>query len=259
MRVMDLASKINERMGYPATTPLKIFEEIKPNMIEGMKMKATFLQSEIQDGDIVCFQVEYSEPLCVSFPDPPSLPSLLMAFFPPDLPTPTSNKHSPIRSNSTTSSSTASLSTSVLGTKIRSVSSRSSPLPSARRIHTTRFVLSSLLFLGHPVRAHRPPSPSSDGRESRRTTQARPFQASFHAIERRQRQSQIHRPSPSEQHRRRTHLAGLHANELQPPLLRDPRRQHYRARDEEEPQHHMGWAVEQGGGTSTVPAAPSFL
>ncbi|GAA5890945.1 hypothetical protein JCM8208_003103 [Rhodotorula glutinis] len=62
MRVMDLASKINERMGYLPTTPLKIFEEIKPNMIEGMKMKATFLQSEIQDGDIVCFQVDINDP-----------------------------------------------------------------------------------------------------------------------------------------------------------------------------------------------------
>ncbi|ORY78391.1 putative ubiquitin carboxyl-terminal hydrolase 5 [Leucosporidium creatinivorum] len=62
MRVMDLALMINERLGYPATTPLKIYEEIKPNMIELMKMKATFLQSEIQDGDIVCFQVEMQEP-----------------------------------------------------------------------------------------------------------------------------------------------------------------------------------------------------
>lgn len=82
MRVMDLALMINERMKYPASTPLKIYEvrkqvrravlhtcsrhrtrpqEIKPNMIELMKMKATFLQSEIQDGDIVCFQVEMQE------------------------------------------------------------------------------------------------------------------------------------------------------------------------------------------------------
>ncbi|GAA5865830.1 hypothetical protein JCM8547_005726 [Rhodosporidiobolus lusitaniae] len=68
MRVMDLATKINERMGYPTATPLKIFEEIKPNMIEGMKMKATFLQSEIQDGDIVCFQVDGNETQRVLFP-----------------------------------------------------------------------------------------------------------------------------------------------------------------------------------------------
>ena len=30
-------------------------------MIEIMKPKATFAQSEIQDGDIVCFQVEQTE------------------------------------------------------------------------------------------------------------------------------------------------------------------------------------------------------
>merc|ERR1711939_974889 len=62
MKVSDLATMINERMGYPAATPLKIYEEIKPNMIELMKMKATFTQCEIQDGDIVCFQVDMSEP-----------------------------------------------------------------------------------------------------------------------------------------------------------------------------------------------------
>ncbi|GAA6050111.1 hypothetical protein JCM3770_001378 [Rhodotorula araucariae] len=62
MRVMDLASEINKKMAYLPTTPLKIYEEIKPNMIELMKMKATFLQSEIQDGDIVCFQVDINDP-----------------------------------------------------------------------------------------------------------------------------------------------------------------------------------------------------
>lgn len=36
-------------------------QEIKPSMIELMKLKATFLQSEIQDGDILCFQAEHSE------------------------------------------------------------------------------------------------------------------------------------------------------------------------------------------------------
>ncbi|KAI5479269.1 hypothetical protein MNV49_003787, partial [Pseudohyphozyma bogoriensis] len=62
MRVQDLALMINQRQGYPPTTPLKVYEqEIKPNMIELMKMKATFLQSEIQDGDIVCFQVDNND------------------------------------------------------------------------------------------------------------------------------------------------------------------------------------------------------
>lgn len=30
-------------------------------MIEVMKTKATFLQNEIQDGDIICYQVEMTE------------------------------------------------------------------------------------------------------------------------------------------------------------------------------------------------------
>lgn len=36
-------------------------QEIKPGMIEVMKPKLTFAQSEIQDGDIVCFQAELNE------------------------------------------------------------------------------------------------------------------------------------------------------------------------------------------------------
>jgi len=49
------------RAGLATNTPVKIWEEIKPNMIELMKPKATFLQSEIQDGDILCFQADQSE------------------------------------------------------------------------------------------------------------------------------------------------------------------------------------------------------
>lgn len=30
-------------------------------MIEGMKLKQSFIQNEIQDGDIVCYQVELPE------------------------------------------------------------------------------------------------------------------------------------------------------------------------------------------------------
>jgi len=61
LKVSDLVNMINEHMHYPPGTALKIYEEIKPQMIELMKQKATFLQSEIQDGDIVCFQTEMSE------------------------------------------------------------------------------------------------------------------------------------------------------------------------------------------------------
>jgi ubiquitin carboxyl-terminal hydrolase 7 len=61
MRVCDLSGIIYERMHWHGSTPLKFFEEIKPGMIELMKAKATFAQSEIQDGDIICFQVEIAE------------------------------------------------------------------------------------------------------------------------------------------------------------------------------------------------------
>ncbi|TFY56142.1 hypothetical protein EVJ58_g7817 [Rhodofomes roseus] len=60
-KVSDLVPMINERLRWTPGTPLKLFEEIKPGMIELMKPKLTFTQSEIQDGDIICFQVDISE------------------------------------------------------------------------------------------------------------------------------------------------------------------------------------------------------
>ncbi|THH20676.1 hypothetical protein EW146_g701 [Bondarzewia mesenterica] len=60
-KVGDLTPTINERMRWTPGTPLKLYEEIKPGMIELMKPKVTFAQSEIQDGDVVCFQVDINE------------------------------------------------------------------------------------------------------------------------------------------------------------------------------------------------------
>ncbi|KAH7915018.1 hypothetical protein BJ138DRAFT_1170257 [Hygrophoropsis aurantiaca] len=60
-KVSDLHSVINERMRWTPGTPLKLYEEIKPGMIELMKQKLTFAQSEIQDGDVICFQVDHPE------------------------------------------------------------------------------------------------------------------------------------------------------------------------------------------------------
>ncbi|KAI9807087.1 MAG: hypothetical protein M1825_005804 [Sarcosagium campestre] len=60
-RVSELAQPILELMDWPAGTPLKLFEEIKPSMIEPMKPKQTLHQAEIQDGDIICFQKVLSE------------------------------------------------------------------------------------------------------------------------------------------------------------------------------------------------------
>ncbi|KAF9932989.1 hypothetical protein FBU30_006813 [Linnemannia zychae] len=56
--VGDIVGRLNEMKGFPAHTSLKLFEEIKPSMIEPMKVKLTFHQCEIQGGDIIVFQKE---------------------------------------------------------------------------------------------------------------------------------------------------------------------------------------------------------
>ncbi|CAO1629496.1 unnamed protein product [Sympodiomycopsis kandeliae] len=60
-KVSDVIPTINELMRWAPQTQIRLYEEIKPGMIEQMKLKATFAQSEIQDGDVICFQVEISD------------------------------------------------------------------------------------------------------------------------------------------------------------------------------------------------------
>ncbi|KAF9649103.1 hypothetical protein BDM02DRAFT_3167185 [Thelephora ganbajun] len=60
-KVNGLIPIINERMMWTPGTPLKLYEEIKPGMIELMNPEHTFYQSEAQDGDIICFQLETSD------------------------------------------------------------------------------------------------------------------------------------------------------------------------------------------------------
>ena len=55
-KVSDLIPEIQEMMQWDTSTPISLWEEIKYSMIEPMKTKLTFAQSEIQDGDIICFQ-----------------------------------------------------------------------------------------------------------------------------------------------------------------------------------------------------------
>ncbi|KIM20171.1 hypothetical protein M408DRAFT_30582 [Serendipita vermifera MAFF 305830] len=55
-KVHTLSRYICQAMGWDADVPLKYFEEIKPGMIETMIPTATFEQSEIGNGDIICFQ-----------------------------------------------------------------------------------------------------------------------------------------------------------------------------------------------------------
>ncbi|KAF9649112.1 cysteine proteinase [Thelephora ganbajun] len=60
-KVRDLIPIINERMKWIPGTPLKLYEEVKPGMIEPMKLKYTFARSEIQNGGVICFQLETSD------------------------------------------------------------------------------------------------------------------------------------------------------------------------------------------------------
>ncbi|KAI9685955.1 MAG: hypothetical protein M1820_010704 [Bogoriella megaspora] len=61
-KVAELAPLILDIMGWPTNScTLKLHEEIKQNMIEPMKAKISLAASEIQDGDIICFQRVLSE------------------------------------------------------------------------------------------------------------------------------------------------------------------------------------------------------
>ena len=55
-KVGDIISQILDVMKWEPGPTFLLFEEIKHSMIEPMKSKQTFQQSEIQDGDIICFQ-----------------------------------------------------------------------------------------------------------------------------------------------------------------------------------------------------------
>lgn len=67
-KIQELAPIVTEKMGWASNTEISFFEEIKHTMIEAMKMKTTFQQSEIQDGDVICFQKRYPE---TELPDVP--------------------------------------------------------------------------------------------------------------------------------------------------------------------------------------------
>ncbi|RUS34884.1 ICP0-binding domain of ubiquitin-specific protease 7 [Jimgerdemannia flammicorona] len=60
-KVRDIIPILNAKKGFPSNTTLKLFEELKPSVIKAMTTRATFQQSEIQDGDIICFQKEISD------------------------------------------------------------------------------------------------------------------------------------------------------------------------------------------------------
>ncbi|KAK0727330.1 hypothetical protein B0T26DRAFT_637316 [Lasiosphaeria miniovina] len=59
-KVEELVPIIITKMGWrdklSSDEKIQLWEEIKPNMIEGLKAKQTLKAAELQDGDIVCFQ-----------------------------------------------------------------------------------------------------------------------------------------------------------------------------------------------------------
>ncbi|KAJ7220029.1 hypothetical protein GGX14DRAFT_585151 [Mycena pura] len=55
-KVSALVSAINKKMGWRAGSPLLLYEEIKPGMVEPIKQDRTITQCELHDGDIICYQ-----------------------------------------------------------------------------------------------------------------------------------------------------------------------------------------------------------
>lgn len=60
-KIKELYPIIWEKAGWPEKTPVALFEEIKPQMVEPMRDSMSFQQSEIQDGDVICFMKTLSD------------------------------------------------------------------------------------------------------------------------------------------------------------------------------------------------------
>ncbi|KAJ3037767.1 hypothetical protein HDV00_001353 [Rhizophlyctis rosea] len=70
-RIGDLPALICARMQWPPNTEIRMYEEVKPTMIDKLdKLGITFQQAELGDGDIICFQKVH---------DPSTLPDPNMA------------------------------------------------------------------------------------------------------------------------------------------------------------------------------------
>jgi ubiquitin carboxyl-terminal hydrolase 7 len=57
-KVMDIHPRLCEMANLPTTSKIRVFEEVKPVMIEPLDAKKTFKTLELQDGDILVFQKE---------------------------------------------------------------------------------------------------------------------------------------------------------------------------------------------------------
>jgi ubiquitin carboxyl-terminal hydrolase 7 len=60
-KVESAIKPIKDLIGFPEDQDIVLFEEIKPGMIDKMDTSVTFIQAEIQDGDIICVQPALSD------------------------------------------------------------------------------------------------------------------------------------------------------------------------------------------------------
>ncbi|KAJ3029473.1 UNVERIFIED_CONTAM: hypothetical protein HDU68_012053 [Siphonaria sp. JEL0065] len=56
VKITEILPTLWERAGLPSKTPLLLFEEVKPDMIDVLKIKQSFAHAELGDGDIICYQ-----------------------------------------------------------------------------------------------------------------------------------------------------------------------------------------------------------
>ncbi|KXS19866.1 cysteine proteinase [Gonapodya prolifera JEL478] len=76
LKLSDITPIIAERLSLPKDTPLRLYEEVKPGMIDQLKLKNTFSQSELGDGDILIAMKDLTDTEVQQFPpdalvDPP--------------------------------------------------------------------------------------------------------------------------------------------------------------------------------------------
>ncbi|KAI8905738.1 cysteine proteinase [Powellomyces hirtus] len=69
-KIGDIVPLLLERAKLPPGTPLKLFEEVKPEMIDVLKTKVSFGFAELGDGDIICYQRELSPKELPTLPEP---------------------------------------------------------------------------------------------------------------------------------------------------------------------------------------------
>ncbi|KAI9006948.1 ubiquitin carboxyl-terminal hydrolase 5 [Hyaloraphidium curvatum] len=76
LKIQDIIPMIQQRMKWEPDTNVRLFEEVKPEMIDPLtKLKQTFDAAEIGDGDILCFQKELTEQELANLP-PGSFPTV---------------------------------------------------------------------------------------------------------------------------------------------------------------------------------------